>query len=121
MPAELREPTRTTPPSPFPEGWYFVETRRAVEKAGLIEKTWMGVSIVAWCDDAGSVCVAESVCPHLGSELGPEAGGRICEGRLVCPSTASSSMPPASASPRPSPPPLARRAFAYSRRTRSQA
>ena len=85
MPAELEEPGKTTPPSPFPEGWYFVETRKALERAGLIEKTWMGVSIVAWCDDAGRVCVAESVCPHLGSALGPGAGGRICEGRLVCP------------------------------------
>ncbi|MYB31254.1 MAG: Rieske 2Fe-2S domain-containing protein, partial [Acidobacteria bacterium] len=26
-----------------------------------------------------------SVCPHLGSELGPAAGGRVRDGRLVCP------------------------------------
>lgn len=85
MVTELREPTNTVSPSPFPEGWYFVETRKAIERAGLIEKTWMGEKIVAWCDDSGRVCVAESVCPHLGSDLGPEAGGRICEDRLVCP------------------------------------
>lgn len=84
MPTELREPT-TLAPAPFPEGWYFVESRKAIEKAGLIEKTWMGERIVAWCDESGRVCVAESVCPHLGSDLGPEAGGRIREGRLVCP------------------------------------
>ncbi len=40
---------------------------------------------MAWADDNGAVCVAEAYCPHLGSDLGPEAGGRICEGRLVCP------------------------------------
>ena len=82
MQAELK---RTTLPSPFPEGWYFVESRKAIEKAGLMQKTWMGEQVVAWCDEDGRICVAESVCPHLGSELGPAAGGRICEGRLVCP------------------------------------
>ena len=29
--------------------------------------------------------MAEAFCPHLGSDLGPAAGGRICDGRLVCP------------------------------------
>ena len=82
MGTELR---KTTLPSPFPEGWYFVEGRTAIEKAGLMQKTWMGENIVVWCDDDGRICVAESVCPHLGAELGPAAGGRICEGRLVCP------------------------------------
>ena len=72
-------------PSPFPEGWYFVASRREVLKAKLIQKTWMGENIVVWCDDKGRVCVAEAVCPHLGSDLGPEAGGRVCDGRLVCP------------------------------------
>ncbi len=71
----------TVLPSPFPEGWYFV----ASQKAGLIQKTWMGVDIVVWCDDNGRICVAEAYCPHLGSHLGPAAGGRVCDGRLVCP------------------------------------
>lgn len=70
---------------PFPEGWYFVARRQAIEKAKLIEKIWMGEKIVAWCDDSGRVSVAESVCPHLGSELGPAAGGRVRDGCLVCP------------------------------------
>ena len=70
---------------PFPEGWYFVASRRAVENARLIEKTWMGTRIVAWCDDSDRVAVAESVCPHLGSELGPAAGGSVRDGCLVCP------------------------------------
>ena len=72
-------------PSPFPEGWYFVATRQAVLKAGLIQKTWMGENVVVWCDEDGRVCVAESVCPHLGSDLGPAAGGCVRDGRLVCP------------------------------------
>ena len=70
---------------PFPEGWYFVAIRKAILREKLIEKTWMGAEIVVWCDDAGRVCVADAVCPHLGSHLGPEVGGQVCNGRLVCP------------------------------------
>ena len=44
-------------------------------RAKLIQKTWMGMNIVAWCDENGRVCVAEAYCPHLGSDLGPAAGG----------------------------------------------
>ena len=70
---------------PFPEGWYFVARRRDVLKAKLIQKRWMGENIVIWCDDEGRVCLAEAYCPHLGADLGPEAGGEVCGGRLVCP------------------------------------
>ena len=70
---------------PFPEGWYFIASRRAIRKAGLIQKTWMGEVIVAWCDGSGRVCVAEATCAHLGAQLGPAAGGRVRDGRLVCP------------------------------------
>ena len=84
MPAPRPEPANDTLP-PFPEGWYFIASRAVIEKAGLIEKTWMGEDIVAWCDEDGRICVAEAVCPHLGSYLGPEAGGNVCAGRLVCP------------------------------------
>lgn len=70
---------------PFPEGWYLVTTRQSLLREKLIEKTWMGEEVVAWCDEEGRVCVADSICPHLGSSLGPDVGGRICDGRLVCP------------------------------------
>ena len=70
---------------PFPEGWYFVASRRSIRKARLIQKTWMGEEIVAWCDEEGRICVAEATCPHLGSELGPAAGGRVRDGHLICP------------------------------------
>ncbi len=70
---------------PFPEGWYFVADRRSLAKGELIEKQWMGQDIVVWCNDEGAVCVARSLCPHLGSSLGPAAGGRVRDGRLVCP------------------------------------
>ena len=70
---------------PFPEGWYFVADRRSILKQTLIQRQWLGTNIVAWSDDEGTICVAESVCPHLGSSLGPEAGGRVRDGRLVCP------------------------------------
>ena len=69
----------------FPEGWYFVADRRSIRKAGLIQKTWMGEEIVAWCDEEGRVCVVEATCAHLGAQLGPAAGGRVRNGRLVCP------------------------------------
>ena len=45
----------------------------------------MGENIIVWCDEDGQVCVAEAYCVHLGSNLGPAAGGRIRGGRLVCP------------------------------------
>ncbi len=75
----------TETPSPFPEGWYFVAKREAIEKATLVAKIWMGESVLVWCDGNGVICVSESVCPHLGSDLGPEAGGCIRDNRLICP------------------------------------
>jgi len=73
------------PPSPFPEGWYFVGTSRQLKKSDITQMTWMGEEIVVWHDDEGRICVSEAYCPHLGSYLGPDAGGRVCDGRLVCP------------------------------------
>ncbi len=70
---------------PFPEGWYFVASRKEILKAKLVQKTWMGENIIIWSDDNGRICVADAYCPHLGSDLGPAAGGRVCAGRLVCP------------------------------------
>ena len=70
---------------PFPEGWYFVASRRELARRGLIARRWMGLDVVAWADDQGRPCVAESYCPHLGAYLGPDGGGTICDGRLVCP------------------------------------
>ncbi len=83
--AQRRQAILASDLSPFPEGWYFVASRRAVQRAGLIQKTWMGENIVVWSDAEGRICVAEAVCPHLGADLGPSAGGEICDGRLVCP------------------------------------
>ena len=77
--------TDPAPLSPFPEGWYFLGTRRQLTKSGLTQTTWMGEEIVIWYDEDGAVCVAEAYCPHLGSYLGTDAGGRVCAGRLVCP------------------------------------
>ncbi len=70
---------------PFPEGWYFIASRKTIGKSGLIGKTWLGKRIVVWSNGNGEVCVAEAVCPHLGSDLAPEAGGRVRDGCLVCP------------------------------------
>ena len=83
----VRRPASDVPDRlpPFPEGWYLVTTRDTLLREKLIEKTWMGERIVAWCDEEGRVCVADAVCPHLGSHLGPEVGGQVCGGRLVCP------------------------------------
>lgn len=73
------------PTSPFPDGWYFVASRDALRKQRLIEKTWLGQEIVAWCNAEGTVCVADAYCPHLGSHLGPTTGGVVRDGCLVCP------------------------------------
>ena len=70
---------------PFPEGWYFVARRSTVERHRLIQRTWLGERIVVWANGKGDICVADSICPHLGSDLGPEAGGRVRKGSLVCP------------------------------------
>ena len=85
MVTRRKTPVSVSTLPPFPEGWYFIATREAVLKAGLIQKTWMGTKVVVWRDGSGRVCVAESVCPHLGSDLGPDAGGCVRDGRLVCP------------------------------------
>ena len=85
MSTQSRAPTIYRDPTPFPEGWFFVTSRRELEKSKLIEKTWMGESIVAWVDGDGRICVAGAFCPHLGADLGPTAGGCISNGRLVCP------------------------------------
>ena len=87
MPVRRGEPPGSPWPPPFPEGWFYVASRQDLRKArsNIIQKTWMGVNVVVWSDDDGRVCVAESVCPHLGSDLGPAAGGRLRDGRLVCP------------------------------------
>ncbi|MDE0694740.1 MAG: Rieske 2Fe-2S domain-containing protein [Boseongicola sp.] len=71
--------------NPFPEGWFFIARREAIERSGLLQRTWLGNQVVAWCNDAGDVCVAEAVCPHLGADLSPDAGGRVRNGCLVCP------------------------------------
>ena len=72
-------------PTPFPEGWYFVASRRQLTKDKLIQKTWMGVDIIAWCDQDGDVCVAEAYCPHMGAYLGSDGGGCVSDGRIICP------------------------------------
>lgn len=69
----------------FPEGWYFVASRKTVVREKLIEKTWLGEEIVAWADDDGRICVADAFCPHLGSHMGPSVGGVVRDGCLVCP------------------------------------
>ena len=73
------------PLSPFPEGWYFVASRRAIEQGNLLERQWLGQFMIAWSNGEGAICVALSVCPHLGSSLGPAAGGRVRDGLLICP------------------------------------
>ena len=82
---ELNEVSDSSPLHPFPEGWYFVASRADLRPGTLINKTWLGEEIVVWCDEQGRVCVADAVCPHLGSSLAPDVGSRVCEGRLVCP------------------------------------
>ncbi len=82
---ELNEVSDSSPLHPFPEGWYFVASRADLRKRKLIHKTWLGEEIVVWRDEQGRVCVADAVCPHLGSSLAPDVGSRVCEGRLVCP------------------------------------
>ena len=73
------------PLHPFPDGWYFLLMSSELQEEQLIELTWMGKEIVVWRDETGAVCVADAFCPHLGSHLGPSAGGMVRDGKLVCP------------------------------------
>ena len=103
MTTRRRESANDILPSPFPESWYFVTSRKALQKAKLIRKTWTGENIVAWCDDDGRVCVAEAYCPHLDSYLGTPAGGGFAAAASSVPYMAMSTMQPASAPPLPMP------------------
>lgn len=76
---------RHHPLHPFPDGWYVIEESARLGVEQLIQKMWMGEEIVVWRDRKGAVCVADAFCPHLGAHLGPAAGGKVCEGNLVCP------------------------------------
>lgn len=69
----------------YPEGWYVVAESRELASGELKERAWLGRSIVYWRDLEGDVCVADGICPHLGSHLGPTAGGKLKNGNLVCP------------------------------------
>ena len=80
MKAGRNEPKDPPSLSPFPEGWYFITGRKTIEKKKLIQQTWMGEQIVVWCDEEGRICVAEDLCPHLGSELGPDDDARLTFG-----------------------------------------
>ena len=80
-----KAPLNAPLPSPFPEGWYFIASRREISRAKLIQKTWMGENIIAWSDESGRIGVAEAYCPHLGSDLSPDGGGVVRDGRVVCP------------------------------------
>ncbi|WP_419917022.1 Rieske 2Fe-2S domain-containing protein [Candidatus Poriferisodalis sp.] len=85
MPSDMAEVANICSLSPFPEGWYFIGTHRNLQKSEPYSAMWMGQKIVAWCNDHGDVCVAEAVCPHLGSDLSADAGARVVAGQLVCP------------------------------------
>ncbi len=70
---------------PFPDGWYLVEPSVRLKPGQVVQKTWMGREIVAWRNGEGDVCVANAYCPHLGAHLGPDSGGEVHAGNLVCP------------------------------------
>ena len=88
MSPQTSEPSRRRGPAslhPFPDGWYVISLGAHLGTEKLLQKTWMGQEIVAWRGGRGAVCVADGFCPHLGSLLGPETGGVIRNGNLVCP------------------------------------
>ena len=85
MTTRSSEPDIDSLPSPFPEGWYFIATREEIERAKLFQREWMGEKIIAWTDSEGRICLAEAFCPHLGSALSADVGGRVSGARLVCP------------------------------------
>lgn len=63
MTTRRQTPEHAPLPSPFPEGWYFVASRAAIVQDQLIQKTWMGENIVAYCDENGRVCATAPYAP----------------------------------------------------------
>jgi isorenieratene synthase len=63
-------------------GWFVLGASREIgggrPRAFVVD----GVELVAWRDNAEILRVAPATCPHMGADL---CGGRIREGRLVCP------------------------------------
>ena len=78
-------PNGVFPLHPFPDGWYVIASSSQLGPEQLLQKQWMGQQIVAWRDRDGALCVADAYCPHLGSHLGPQSGGVVRDGNLVCP------------------------------------
>ena len=70
---------------PYPRGWFLIGPSQTLASGKLVEKLWMGRSIVIWRDSAGTICVANAYCPHLGAHLGPSSGGILRDGNLICP------------------------------------
>lgn len=64
-----------------PPGWYLFGRTDAL-RAGPIERTLGGASMVAFLDDNGAPAVLDARCPHMGAHL---ARGGVCQGQLVCP------------------------------------
>ena len=70
---------------PFPDGWWVVALSGDLRPGEPLERRWMGRLIVAWRDHAGTICIADAYCPHMGARLSPSAGGRVTRDRLKCP------------------------------------
>ena len=77
--------SESTPLNPFPHGWYVLAESRDLAPNTHMARVWMGKEIIIWRARDGALLVADAFCPHLGAHLGPEAGGRLMDNRLVCP------------------------------------
>lgn len=63
-------------------GWYALDRREAFHGAGPWRRLVRGLELVIWRGADGELVAGPDACPHLGAAL---SGGRVEEGRLVCP------------------------------------
>jgi phenylpropionate dioxygenase-like ring-hydroxylating dioxygenase large terminal subunit len=54
----------------IPQGWYFCGESKDIRAGQVVSKKLFGKKVVLWRTKSGSLSVSDSVCPHLGSDLG---------------------------------------------------
>lgn len=79
--AAKRRHMRAPPPHPY--GWFAPLRAHEVRAGAPTSFEFMGRSLVAFRDGAGTVRVLDAVCPHFGAHLGD--GGEVRDGCIRCP------------------------------------
>jgi len=74
---------KTTPSSPYPDGWFALCFASDLKSKAVKTLPFMGKELVLYRTESGVVRAVEPFCPHLGAHLG--RGGKIVGETIVCP------------------------------------